>query len=427
MTDPLLSLCMPTGDRADLLAYTLERLCALQQFGVPFEIVVADNMSSDHTAQVVAERARVAPFVRYCRHPYAASLAGGIINAVHNARGKYVVVHADDDFIVPQALFGYVERLEREPDLVAIYADWMAYDDEADKELYRYFVGLSEPVVFGPDVPVALVEFVLRHVLFPEQAVFRKDVLLRCQELIRRGAYFYHLWMYRVSRYGRVAFELEPFYREHAVIKPEYRRGERANWSMRLHVIGDEMRNQLESIVLAALQDSGATKVPVTKLAELRGLIDHFLHARLDLEIARAKHARDWLLALELRRRQVLWHGLRPQRQQHRDVTELALPAALQHIRELTHTLSDVVGVRLQGFRERTIHNLFRTHFPDVTVLEGDENASAPAEGRALVVDKLDWATPDYMYAEQAGYRISLQRLLDLNRVGTVNVDLSEL
>lgn len=62
---PLLSLCIPTYNRADVLDVTLAVLFSLSDFDPTLvEVVVSDNCSTDHTAQVVAKY----PLVRYFRN-----------------------------------------------------------------------------------------------------------------------------------------------------------------------------------------------------------------------------------------------------------------------------------------------------------------------------------------------------------------------
>jgi len=415
---PRLSVCIHTFNRADLLDDTLERLHDLARVDASFEVVVSDNLSSDHTAQVIAKHQRTMPALRHCVQGRAAPIYAAMSHALRNARGRYVVYLADDDSLMPEPLWDYVARMEREPDLSAVYADWIAYDDEAKRELHRYFQ-FTEPVAFGRDNPIGLATFMLQSVIYPEVAVFRRDALLQSDCHVRRGLYPFYLWAYRLSRVGRVAFELTPYYREHRVLQGRFTRTYWGNMQMRLSLIGDEFRNQLETLVLLAIQDAGATHLAGPQALTARQLIDRHLNSRLMLEVTRAAADKDWLLAVELRRRMVLWSGPGTPEEQGRDALQITFPAALQAIQETYRTLSGVSGLAFEGFQTRQVQDFFRAHYPDLPLVE----PGAPGAGtRPVIVRKHD--APD---GAAPGDTLALDRLLDTYRVNTIAIDLAQL
>ena len=55
---PLISICIPTYNRAELLDYCLENLAALKDCGRPVEIVISDNGSTDRTPEVIEAHSR---------------------------------------------------------------------------------------------------------------------------------------------------------------------------------------------------------------------------------------------------------------------------------------------------------------------------------------------------------------------------------
>jgi glycosyltransferase involved in cell wall biosynthesis len=419
---PRLSVCIHTFNRADLLDDTLERLHDLARVDASFEVVVSDNVSSDHTPEVIEKHRRTLPGLRHCVQGRAAPIYPAMINALRNARGTCVVYLADDDSLIPEPLWDYVARMERERDLSAIYTDWIAYDDEQKRELHRYF-HFRDPMSFGRDNPVGLATFMLQSLVYPEVAVFRRDALLQCDCHARRGLYPFYLWAYGLSRVGRVAFELTPYYREHRVLQSRFHRTSSANMAMRLQLIGDEFRNQLETLVLLAIQDTGATHLAGPQALTARELIDRHLNARLMLEVQRAIADKDWLLAVELRRRMVLWSGPGSPEEVRRDAVDITFPAALQAIQETCRTLTGVSGLWLDGFKTRQVHDLFRLLYPDLTLLDSPGDGSRNGDTRPLVVRK--YASPSSEGG--AGYELSLERLLELYRINTVPLDLGEL
>jgi glucosyl-dolichyl phosphate glucuronosyltransferase len=53
ISSPFVSVIVPTYNRADMLAITIESLFVQSYDKKKYEIIIADNNSSDHTRQVV--------------------------------------------------------------------------------------------------------------------------------------------------------------------------------------------------------------------------------------------------------------------------------------------------------------------------------------------------------------------------------------
>jgi hypothetical protein len=189
---------------------------------------------------------------------------------------------------------------------------------------------------------------------------------------------------------------------------------------LQLQYIGDEMRLTLESLVLQALQDAGVPQAPEDQIGAIRGLIDQALAGRLDLEINRACHRRDFILGVELRRRQVLWQGPGSPDEMSRDVIRLVVPAAFQALAQIYRSLSDIEGLALRGFVSNEVRSGLAEYYPDLAV---------PTDGdaRALVLHRDETtlaADPD---PPPDSRLVVLSRLVDLYRVSHQPVDLGRL
>ena len=99
---PLLSVVIPTRERAATLAFTLAT--ALDQKSADYEVVVSDNASEDGTRAVVTARAADDPRVRYANTGRRLSMCGNYEFALEQTRGDYVVYIGDDDAVIPGAL-----------------------------------------------------------------------------------------------------------------------------------------------------------------------------------------------------------------------------------------------------------------------------------------------------------------------------------
>jgi glycosyltransferase involved in cell wall biosynthesis len=417
---PLISICIPTYNRADLLDYCLDGLAPLRDCGTPVEIVVSDNGSTDHTPDVVAAHRDRNPAIRPHRLPENRGPAANWYNALRKANGEFMLYLADDDSLIVDNLLQHIETLKREPDLVAIYADWIAWDDQAEREIHRHF-GLSEFMSFGPEAPLDLVNFILKKPLPPEISVYRRDALLRAHSFHAWSLPF-HLTMYRLSRLGRIGFDPLPFYREHRILKDRFHRTHWANMAQHLHMLGEELRLSYEEMVLMAMQDAGASSLTEEQATMVRRSIDRILHSRIALEVDRACARKDWIMAVELRRRHVLWHGPGTEDDTRQDVLKIVIPAALQAVQQTFNSLSDTAGLCLRGFESGRIAEFFTKYYPDTPLLAPE---SKPNGGPApLIVHRDAQTLAQDAAACDPGQAIVLEHMLDLYRVTPAKIDL---
>lgn len=113
---PLVSVCIPTYNRAERLRRAVAKLLACDYPNL--EIVISDNGSSDHTQQVGTELAQASPQVRYFRHPVNQGPTRNFEFARAQATGKYFLWHGDDDYLGPDTISRCVRELEADPSLV---------------------------------------------------------------------------------------------------------------------------------------------------------------------------------------------------------------------------------------------------------------------------------------------------------------------
>lgn len=109
---PVLSLCIPTYNRADVLEATLEAFFADPDYDpAKVEVVVSDNCSTDCTPQVVARY----PAVRYFRNEENVRDINFSRVLLHG-RGEYVKLMNDTVRLLPGTLRTWVEAIEANRD-----------------------------------------------------------------------------------------------------------------------------------------------------------------------------------------------------------------------------------------------------------------------------------------------------------------------
>lgn len=122
---PLLSICIPTYNRAPWLRFTLA-LWVEQAAAFPdkCEIVISDNASPDETRQVVESLQGRAQVRYYCNET---NIGGGrnIFKVANELpRGEFIWVAGDDDFPTPHAVERAIEAIEANPGLTYLNANY---------------------------------------------------------------------------------------------------------------------------------------------------------------------------------------------------------------------------------------------------------------------------------------------------------------
>ena len=161
---PVLSLIVPTRERAHTLAFTLAT--ALDQRSDDYEVIVSDNASSDGTRTVVEQLATSR--LRYVNTGQRLSMCGNYEFALEHARGDYVVFIGDDDAVVPGALDLLLSMLRLAPTKIAHMWPLHTYDWPVDQRKGR----------------VAY--------LAPTNAPFILDLKAKALDVIRKGGWKYY-------------------------------------------------------------------------------------------------------------------------------------------------------------------------------------------------------------------------------------------
>lgn len=112
MANILLSLCIPTFNRADILDKTLSALFSNPDFDQNLiEVIVSDNCSTDHTESVVKKF----PLVQYYRNQENIKDANFTTILTH-ATGRYIRLFNDTLSFKPHALAKMLKRIENHLD-----------------------------------------------------------------------------------------------------------------------------------------------------------------------------------------------------------------------------------------------------------------------------------------------------------------------
>jgi len=156
MNKPLLSICIPTYNRAHYLKECLDSI--VSRFGDPevyqsVEIVVSDNASPDNTRELVEEYRQKFSNIKYFRNDKNIGFDLNVANVVERASGEYCWYMGDDDVIGGNSLKFIIDFLKKYD--VAAFTLKSAPLDEID----RFAKGkISEDAVIRVSSPSEFLE-----------------------------------------------------------------------------------------------------------------------------------------------------------------------------------------------------------------------------------------------------------------------------
>ena len=127
MSRPLVSIAVPTRNRASSLRKSLETIRA-QDYS-PIEILVSDNCSEDDTEQVCREVMAADPRMRYVRHEKNIGLHANHNFCMDASRGEYLCIFHDHDTRALHIVSEYVEFFAKHPRVGVVCSDWDLIDD----------------------------------------------------------------------------------------------------------------------------------------------------------------------------------------------------------------------------------------------------------------------------------------------------------
>jgi glycosyltransferase involved in cell wall biosynthesis len=125
---PLISVIIPTRDRAALLWEAIKSVVAVRREGFELEIIVVDDGSTDETANVV--RSYPITYLHTDRQGASAARNVGMLAA----RGDYIAFLDDDDVWLPNNLAPQLLLFEEHPEYGAVFARVQLTD--ADRRPY---------------------------------------------------------------------------------------------------------------------------------------------------------------------------------------------------------------------------------------------------------------------------------------------------
>lgn len=218
-TQPIiLSICVPTYNRQFLLERNVTfHLDSFRKLGIPFEIVIVDDCSTDNTPAYIASISDN-PEINAFRRVKNSGFVSNYSFAMQRARGRYAVFLGDDDLLIPEKVVEYVRLMEQDPALGVIQAPWMLVDvrNNANTDIGPFY-RLPGPIRHSKGNFLSMLDMILNYHVFPEFMIIRRSVLAKAISSPTPFIFWAFLYTTRALEGGDIMFVPEPFARVTAV------------------------------------------------------------------------------------------------------------------------------------------------------------------------------------------------------------------
>ena len=122
MNKPLVSICIPTYNRADYLVQTIES--ALAQNYDNLEIIVSDNHSTDNTQEVIKQFKIDKRFTYYYNERNVGMVNNWRLTLDSRVNGEWFLILSDDDYLINNSYISEaINIIQNNPDVNMVYAN----------------------------------------------------------------------------------------------------------------------------------------------------------------------------------------------------------------------------------------------------------------------------------------------------------------
>lgn len=144
---PLLSIIIPTYNRASLLPFTLSLFKEQITRNVSdVELIVCSNVCTDNTIEVLQEYHKKNPFFNIKKYDKYEEGGDVVVRSTENANGKYFMIFGDDDIPSPFMVDALLNSIKKHPDVGEILINRLVGRRKEDSLALEsiYLIGTTE-------------------------------------------------------------------------------------------------------------------------------------------------------------------------------------------------------------------------------------------------------------------------------------------
>jgi abequosyltransferase len=174
MNKPLLSICIPTYNRAAFLGVCLESLAHLDtRYWEVVELIVSDNASTDNTREIIERYQQSIP-LRYFRNASNIGAERNIFAAAGHGSAEYVWVFGDDDEFEEASISSAIQHIRLGYDLIAL--NYSVWSRKMDVKMRPRGLARTKPAIY--DDPNAVLASLGLHLGYISSVIVRRNILL---------------------------------------------------------------------------------------------------------------------------------------------------------------------------------------------------------------------------------------------------------
>ncbi len=206
---PVLSICIPTYNRSDMLVSLLEDLDRPGFLPFEFDVIVTDNASPDPGYAEIACYKPSHYRLSYYRRPTNIGAEPNVFGGLRMANGEFCLYVGDDDRLIPEMVAEIVRELQADDGAAVGFAAWQAYD-LVDHRVIHNDCAFEDARFEFAEAEIMLEWLMSLAMNHPEHAIYRTSAIRRCLfPPISLTATILHLE--RLIRFGAVRFFSRPF------------------------------------------------------------------------------------------------------------------------------------------------------------------------------------------------------------------------
>ena len=112
---PLISICIPTFNRANELEKCLSSIYSQIGNDSLFEVFISNNDSQDNTEEVINKYERLYNNITYNKNKINIGGDKNIAVTIEKSKGKYMILHGDDDYFKPNTIYQLMNIINNNP------------------------------------------------------------------------------------------------------------------------------------------------------------------------------------------------------------------------------------------------------------------------------------------------------------------------
>ncbi|MBN3033568.1 MAG: glycosyltransferase family 2 protein [Candidatus Saganbacteria bacterium] len=211
---PLLSICIPTYNRAQLLKMAVESVLAQIDgtIGDGVEIIVSDNASTDESALIV-ERLKQGSgaTIKYFVNEKNVGSERNFLLAVERASGRYVWMLGSDDMLAPGALKVIMQEIKKSEPVDIYFCEKKDFYRTPDRPMrFRRIMKYLEAKVFDFKERQTIDEYFRRnkrliaYCNFISNIIFKRKAWLRIEQKEKYvGTQYIHVYIFQSILWGK--------------------------------------------------------------------------------------------------------------------------------------------------------------------------------------------------------------------------------